>query len=185
MFKRHWFEIVGAAAAGGRRIRFWDKAATEDGGDYTVGVLMSEFGGVYFIEDVVRGQWSTFNRESMIRQTAVLDNAKWPQVVTWLEQEGGSGGKDSAKVSIKNLAGFSVKAETATGDKETRAEPFANQAEAMNVKLVKADWNEDYLIELGGFPNGKHDDQVDASSGAFNKLALGKQYPKPGAVKYA
>lgn len=185
MFKRHWFEIVPVAAAGGRRIRFWDKAATQDGGNYSVGVLMSEFGGIYYVEDVVRGQWSSFNRETVTRQTAVLDNQKWPQVVTWLEEEGGSGGKDSAAASVKNLAGFRVKTERPTGDKETRAEPFADQAEAGNVKMVKGDWNEDYLNELCSFPNGKFNDQVDGSSGAFNKLALGKQYPRPGAVKYA
>jgi predicted phage terminase large subunit-like protein len=72
------------------------------------------------------------------------------------------------------LAGYSVKTEPSTGSKEVRADPFAAQAEAGNVKLKNGPWNTAYLDELMSFPNGKHDDQVDSSSGAFNKLALSK-----------
>jgi hypothetical protein len=32
-------------------------------------------------------------------------------------------------------------------------------------------WNDAYLDELCMFPNGRYDDQVDASSGAFTRLA--------------
>jgi len=49
------------------------------------------------------------------------------------------------------------------------------QAEAGNVKLVynpHKDWISAYLDEMHAFPTGKHDDQVDGSSGAFNKLTL-------------
>ena len=37
------------------------------------------------------------------------------------------------------------------------------------MKLVKGPWNAAYLDELTAFPRGKYSDQVDASSGAFNK----------------
>ena len=37
------------------------------------------------------------------------------------------------------------------------------------MKLVKGLWNAAYLDELAAFPRGKYSDQVDASSGAFNK----------------
>ena len=46
------------------------------------------------------------------------------------------------------------------------------QCEAGNVRLVEGIWNRDYVDELTAFPAGRHDDQVDASSGAFAKLAL-------------
>jgi phage terminase large subunit-like protein len=39
-----------------------------------------------------------------------------------------------------------------------------------NVALVKGAWNNAYLEELRTFPNGAHDDQVDASSRAFAAL---------------
>lgn len=177
-FKRHWFDVVPGSAAQAFRVRYWDKAGTRDGGDWTAGVLMSWVPGSYwYVEDVVRGQWSSLERETVIRRTAEADRARFGDVEIWLEQEPGSGGKDSAEYTIRNLAGFAAYAERASGTKEVRAEPFAAQCEAGNVKLVRGDWNERYLDELTVFPNGLHDDQVDASSGAFNRLlGLGESY---------
>ncbi len=96
----------------------------------------------------------------------------------WQEQEPGSGGKESAENTTRNLAGFVIRTERVTGDKVTRADPFSAQCEAGNVSIIEADWNIAYLDEMTSFPNGKNDDQVDGSSGAFNKLAFGFQ-PKP------
>jgi len=93
-----------------------------------------------------------------------------------MEQEGGSGGKESAQASKRRLAGYSVQVETVSGDKAVRADPFRTQASAMNVMLVRGDWNVAFVNELTAFPNGRNDDQVDAASGAFNKLALGKRW---------
>jgi hypothetical protein len=50
---------------------------------------------------------------------------------------------------------------------------FSAQAEAGNVRIVNGKWNTEFLEELTSFPEYKHDDQVDAATGAFNKLALG------------
>ena len=171
MFKRDWFEIVDAAPANARRIRAWDKGGTDEAGDYTAGLKMAiDDDGILYVEDVVRGQWSALPRDRIMQQTAQMDTG---DVIIWVEQEPGSGGKESAEATIRNLAGFAVHAERSTGDKAIRAEPFAAQCEAHNVKLVKAKWNAEYLDELTMFPNGKHDDMVDASSLAFNKLAGG------------
>lgn len=180
MFKRHWFEIVNAAPRVATRVRAWDKAGTEDGGDYTAGLLMAKSADdVFYIEDVVRVQLSELGREKTIKQTAELDAARYGNVTTWIEQEGGSSGKDVAKATVRNLAGHVVRAERSTGDKVMRAGPFAAQCEAENVKLVRGDWNKAYLDELAGFPHGSHDDQVDTSSLAFNKLAVApRQRPR-------
>jgi len=172
--KRSWFEIVKAAPIQAHRVRWWDFAATADGGDYTVGVLMAQLGGMYYVEDVVRGQWSSNERNRIIIQTAELDRQKYSGTVqNWREQEPGSSGKDSAADFVKLLAAYGARCETSTGDKVVRADPFAAQAEAGNVKLVSGEWNKAYLDELTSFPNGKYDDQVDGSSGSFNKLATG------------
>ncbi len=188
MFKRSWFKIVGAVPVGCTFVRYWDKAGSDKKGDYTAGVLMARAAdGSFFVVDVVRGQWAATEREKIIVQTAELDRRRIgaPAVVDgqdldddasytiWVEQEGGSGGKESATATVRRLAGHSVQSETVSGKKETRADPFAAQGGAGNVSLVRGDWNEPYLKELTVFPNGKNDDQVDASSGAFNKLALG------------
>jgi hypothetical protein len=53
------------------------------------------------------------------------------------------------------------------------------QSKARNIKILRDQpghrWNLLYLDELGMFPLGPHKDCVDASSGAFNKLALTPQ----------
>ena len=170
LFKRGWFDIVQAAPAQARRVRYWDKAAAT-GGDYTAGVRIAEAAGIYYVEDVQRGRWTPGERERIIRQTAELDAAAVGHVDIWIEQEPGSGGLESAQASIRNLAGFSVHAERPTGDKAVRAEPLAAQAEAGNVLLLQGAWNAAYIDELCSFPYGAHDDQVDASSGAFGRLA--------------
>lgn len=172
LFKRGWFKLADASPREGFRVRYWDKAGTAGGGAYTAGVLLLRaYNGLFFVEDVVRGQWSEFERESTIRQTAELDRDRYGAVDVWVEQEPGSGGLDSVKATIRNLAGFNVKADRPSGDKTLRAKPFAAQAEAGNVLLVRAPWNASYLDELAAFPNGKYKDQVDASSGALSKLA--------------
>ena len=174
-FKRAWFKVVEAAPAEVvGRVRYWDLAATEGGGDYTAGVLMSRTTqGVFTVEDVVHGQWSPGARNEVIRQTAEADRQRSRKVITWVEQEPGSSGVESAASLVRLLAGFAVRSERVTGDKEIRAEPFAAQAEAGNVRMVRGPWNAKYLDELASFPAGAHDDQVDGSSGAFNKLAGG------------
>jgi len=184
-FKRSWFEIVRAAPRlPGQLVRYWDKGGTRGAGAFTAGVLIGYWGQVYIVLDVVRGQWSAGEREVVIRQTAELDRARWGEVEVYVEQEPGSGGKESAENTIKNLAGFAVFADRPTGSKDVRAEPFAAQAEAGNVKLLEGAWNHAYIEELAAFPNGAYMDQVDASSGAFNRLVLKPKYAAPGTVKY-
>jgi phage terminase large subunit-like protein len=109
-------------------------------------------------------------------------------VKIWVEQEPGSGGKESAENTITRLAGFVVHADRVTGDKEARAEPFAIQVEAGNVDLyipggkkkgtLKDTWvggDDGFLHECELFPMGKFSDQVDAAAGAFNKLTQRKK----------
>ncbi len=173
MFRRQWFSIVQALPAGCRFVRYWDKAGTAGDGAYSAGVLMAVSpDGRFFVVDVQRGQWSFGQREIVILQTAHIDQQRYREVSIWVEQEPGSGGKESAERTVQNLAGFTARAEPVTGDKELRAGPLAAQAEVGNVSLLLGDWNGKYLDELAAFPNGTYKDQVDASSGAFNKLAL-------------
>lgn len=166
-------EIVNAAPKLRKVVRYWDKAGTDGAGAWTAGVKMGQGDdGCWYILDVVRGQWSAAPREKAIKATADLDGR---QVVIWIEQEPGSGGKESAESTIKNLAGYVIKAERATGDKAVRAEPYAVQVEAGNIKVVRGAWNQAFIDEHKSFPVGKFKDQIDAAGGAFNKLA-GSRY---------
>jgi len=155
------------------RVRYWDKAATHDDGCYTVGALLGkDKQGRYWILHIIRGQWGTGEREQVIKQTADTDGKK---VYIYVEQEPGSGGKDSAFATIKMLAGFKARADRPTGDKVVRAEPFAAQVDIGNVYMAPAPWNRAYLDEMEYFPDSKYKDQIDASSGAFNIVAKGRR----------
>jgi predicted phage terminase large subunit-like protein len=105
-------------------------------------------------------------------QTAKIDG---PDVQIVLEQEPGSTGKSVTVYLPRRPAGYSVVSDRPTGPKEVRAQPFASQCGIQNVVLLAADWNQRYLDELSIFPNGRHDDQVDASCGAFTRLT---RYPE-------
>jgi predicted phage terminase large subunit-like protein len=171
VFNCSWFRPVDAVPVEGVTwLRYWDKAGTQGGqGDWTAGVKMGRhYYGIWYIADVVRGRWSAHDRNCEIARTAQLDGSG---CAVWLEQEPGSGGKESAEISVRELAGFNVHIERVTGDKLTRARPLAAQVEAGNVRLLRGQWNGAFLDELHAFPEGRFDDQVDAASGAFNKLA--------------
>ena len=162
-----------------RSVRYWDKAGTADGGNYTAGTLMHMLqDGRFVISDVQRGQWSALDRENRIKHCAERDKAllRSGSYEVGVEQEPGSGGKESAENTIRNLAGFRVYADRVTGSKEARAEPLAAQVQGGNVYLVAGNWCRDFLAELEVFPQGKYRDQCDAASGAFNRIVTGSTY---------
>jgi predicted phage terminase large subunit-like protein len=161
-----------------RTVRYWDKAgtkkksATATGGAATAGVLMHELNDRrFFIEDVVIGWWGANDREKRIKQVADIDNQD-RIVETYVEQEPGSGGKESAENTISNLRGHRVYADRVTGAKEVRCEPYAAQVQAGNVCMLEAPWNKAFLDEHEQWPNGKRKDMVDAAGGAFVKITV-------------
>lgn len=170
MFQVAKIERVDSIARPQRIVRYWDKAGTRDGGAYTAGVLMARTGDVYAVLDLVMGQWEPATRERVISQTLAADRALYGHVTTCIEQEPGSGGKESAEATIRANAGFTVLADRPVGDKILRAEPFAAQVNIGNVVLLRGEWNQRYLDILTAFPRGAIKDPVDASSGAFSQL---------------
>lgn len=176
MFDRSWFELVDASPAQANRVRYWDMAATEakKGKEpaYTCGVLLAEWNGVYYIEDVVRFRKEPSRVEKYIRQVADLDGT---EITIWQEQEPGSSGKIVIDHYRRNvLPEFSFKEDKVSGNKSERAAPFATQCEAGNVKIIKAKWNVEFLKEAELFPNSQFKDQIDAVSGAWSKLAVNR-----------
>jgi predicted phage terminase large subunit-like protein len=90
--------------------------------------------------------------------------------IRW-EEEGGSSGKFATANIMEALSGYDAAGIRPQGDKVTRARGASASAEAQNIKLLKADWNEQFLTELHHFPDADHDDDVDGLSGAFNFLS--------------
>lgn len=175
VFHREWFNVVQEAPLTNVKwCRYWDMAATQDGGDYTVGCrlgLTKE--GRWVVSDIIRGQWSPQAIEKIVAQTAATDGISVP---IRIEQEGGSSGKHIIDHYHRNvLVGYNFAGARPTGDKVVRANPVASAAEAGNVDIVVGRWNAEFLDELSLFPMGAHDDIVDALSGAFNHLAFARR----------
>lgn len=179
MFQREWFEknTVSALPAGCRLVRGWDFAATDDdpGAARTAGVLMAEDkdGNLYIVDS--RAEHLSANGViKLLKLTAAEDKQRYKSRVRGsIPQDPGQAGKAQVQFMIKELKGHRYSSSLESGNKITRAEPFAAQAEAGNVYMVKGDWNKKFLDEIEVFPNGKTKDQVDAAARAFNELIDG------------
>ena len=185
-FKPDRIEIVDALPAEFiKEVRAWDLAASENEGDWTAGPRMLKTKeNMIYIVDMVRGRWGPDGVENTIKQTAQMDGKS---VSIRLPQDPGQAGKSQAKNFITMLSGFNVKAETVSGDKITRAQPFAAQVNIGNVKMLRGDWNKALIEELRNFPNGTHDDQVDGCSDGFtelNEARIGKKPAGAGSRTY-
>lgn len=179
VFKREWFRIIKVAPREGLCIRYWDRAATPpgagdaetEGPDWTVGVKMRMTPQKQFIiEDVRRLRGTPMEVETAVKNTAEQDGVS---VMVGIEQDPGQAGKAEAGYHVRALVGYNVRLFPVSKAKLLRATPFSAQCEAGNVMLVEGPWNDPYLRVLEAFPGGPKDDDVDASSGAFNALTGG------------
>ena len=157
--------------------RAWDFAATEktegNDPDFTAGVLMGRRkNGNFVVLNVINARISAGDVEKLLINTARADRTKHGRKYKIrIPIDPGAAGKIVADSYIKKLAGYPVSSERVTGSKILRATPFATQWQNGNVEVLAADWNDMYLSQLEFFPDGKHDDMVDASSDSFNELA--------------
>lgn len=167
-FKPDGIEVVEAIPAGTRLVRAWDLAGTKGGGDWTAGGLLGVTpDGRYVIADVVRVQESPEGVEATVRATATRDGK---EVSVAIPQDPGQAGKAQIRAFTRLLSGYPVSSKPVSGDKVTRARPFAAQANVGNVLMVRGAWNAALLDEMRNFPNGAHDDQIDALALAFDEL---------------
>lgn len=168
LFKPDRIDVLDAIPHGTRFVRGWDLAATAGGGDWTVGAKLGQMpDGRWLIADLVRLRGGPEAVELALVNTARRDGS---DVRISLPQDPGQAGKAQAAWLTRQLAGYSTTATPESGDKLTRAEPLAAQANVGNVAMLRAPWNDALIAELRLFPNGAHDDQVDALSRAFHAL---------------
>lgn len=180
MFTKDMFEIVDSAPPGGRDVRGWDLAATKKkspkdtgqaattgqklrivGGEISDnGVLV---GGTVYVMDEVHGYWDGDTVRKEMRRAAERDGK---YCIQDLPQDPGQAGKAQVQTLVAELAGYTAKFSPESGNKVLRAEPFATQAQAGNVKLVRGPWNAAWIDEVTMFPNGRKD-RVDACSRAY------------------
>lgn len=184
LFKRDWFNNpVKRVPERLNLVRAWDLASASDPSsdpDYTVGVLMGHDREtkMLFVIDVIRGRFSPGEREQKIKSTAIIDGTS---CAIRIPQDPGGAGRFEAHQLAGLLQGFKVATEREEGSKENRADPFAAQCENSYVKMLEAPWNHAFVEELCAFPNGAHDDQVDAASAAFRALMRRRNVHAVGA----
>lgn len=183
LFRRDWCQLIDAAPAGAKWMRGWDLGATpkteSNDPDWTAGTKIGKMpDGRYVVAHHVRDRLSPSGVERLIKSTAQADGEG---VIVSLPQDPGQAGKAQIAALTKLLVGFNVRASPESGDKVTRFSAFSAQAEAGNVLVVRAPWNEDWFASLEGFPDATHDDDADSTSRAFNAL-LGKGYGMLGVI---
>lgn len=170
MFKRANARFVDRAPAGGRWVRGWDLAATEEStGCFTVGLKLGLCAGRLVVADVVRIRAEAHGVEEAIKAAHRQDGH---EVSVSLPQDPGQAGKAQKAKLAQLLHGADVHFSTESGDKATRAIPCAAQWEAGNVDVVRAPWNDAFLaeLELFGPTTTKGTDQVDAFSRGYAYL---------------
>lgn len=177
-FKRDQVQVVREAPSPIVAIcRAWDLAATpptpeNPSPDATAGVKIARMeDGRYIVMNARKGRWASNEVRIQVSSTATTDRQQHAFIKVRLPQDPGQAGKEQAQSYMTLLAGHDVKIKPVTGDKIVRANPFSAQWQAGNVLILEGDWNEDFFAELEMFPDG-HDDQVDASSDAFNEVAI-------------
>lgn len=183
-FKSESWQYIDASElpAGRRRVRYWDtasadprktRAASADP-DFNAGVLMSEWNGRYFIEDLEKFRLLTpAKTEDRWKQVALRDGR---DVEIWMAQEPGS----HSELYLSNLAastfnGFAFRGDPdgKTGNKILRAKPLSAANHNGLVFIVRGSWNRDFTEEAEAFPTKDvHDDCVDAAAGAHSKLQV-------------
>lgn len=158
-------------------VRVWDLAATEGGGDWTVGTKTGRGrDGRFYVMDVRRVRYGSGKVLDLVTQTAAMDGFT---CAIQIEEEKGGSGKTNTEFFHRLLPMHNVSPAKAEGDKVSRGMPGAAMQNRKRVVLPSKDSNpswsvRDFTEELGKvMPDGrlpKHDDQFDTYSYGMIKL---------------
>lgn len=184
-FRREWLNdkyLEAVPRDWSRMVRYWDLAATKPKGgsddpDWTAGELWALCPGPRYLRvSGVRRRDTPGEIEKLIRSTAEADAAAYGRgVEIFMEQEPGASGVSTIAHYARLLSGFAFRADRKDTSKALRARPYAAAWQNGLVYVVVhpsvSPWMDEHEAYVPGSPYG-HDDQLDASSGAFNKLAL-------------
>ena len=183
MFQRKDFHFLDQTPDGISWIRGYDLASTrEPNSPWTVGCKL----GVdkekrIIICDVDRRRATPGEVDDMMKQLAEQDGTA---VEIDFPQDPGQAGKSQVSYIKKQLMGYSAWSSPESGSKSDRAKPLAAQAEGGNLYLVRGPWNDAFINEACGFPNGEFKDQIDAASRAFARAnrKTSKRLPISGGI---
>ena len=148
-------------------LRAYDIAYSESG-DYTVGILgYKDDEDNFYIQDMVRGQFGNRNKK-IVQETAEHDGQDTPIAI---EYGVGAAAKLIANEWSNTLTNYTIKEIVPINAKEDRAFPLSNAIiDGKVICNLKGKAREDFLREFISFPDGGHDDIVDATAHCYNML---------------
>ena len=168
-FRREWWRRWTQPPQLHRVIQSWDMAFKgTDKSDFVVGQVWATDGADSYLLDQVRGRWTFTETVAQVRQL----RDRWPMTSATLVEDKANGTAviDSLNRSIPGLVPVQPQ-----GGKETRAAAVSPLVEAGNVWLPPdgtCPWVGALIEEAAAFPQGSHDDQVDALSQALAYLHI-------------
>lgn len=140
--------------------------------DYVVGQVWLKRGASMYLLDQVRGQWSFTESVEQVRRLS----QKWGQAQACFIEDKANG---SAIIDTLRRTRPGVIAVNPKGGKEARARAVTPFIEAGNIflpSITSAPFNVDDLrMELAEFPQGKHDDTVDAMTQAISSMMIDRK----------
>ncbi len=163
VIRREWICYFDEEPAAFERIIVsWDTASTlSENADYSVGTVWGTLGANYYLLDVRRGRWET---PELRRVILALDSENEPDANLIEDTDIGR----AVRQELHRTSRLRLIPVRPHFDKETRLLVQAPRFEALQVYLPRrAPWLGEYLAELLGFPNARHDDQVDSTSQAL------------------
>lgn len=186
-FNRDWMPVVDRippeAARRVRRVRWWDRAATEEARgkdpDFTAGPLLAydEVDDIFYIEALEHFRAAPAGVRSRILRTAEDDGFK---VEIALPQDPGSAGVFEVQEYLRALTGYPVSLHKETGDKMSYAKALSAVVAPQpgqtygRFRVVRGPWNGVLFGELEAYPDpNAHDDIVDGVAKGFRVLILG------------
>ncbi len=175
MFQKKDFGYLDAAPESVLWIRGYDLASTkEPHSPWSVGCKLGiDSEKRVVIADVDRRRATPGELDTMMRELALQDGL---DAEIDFPQDPGQAGVAQKTHIKKVLHGYKAWSSPETGSKEDRAKPLAAQAEGGNLYLVRGPWNDAFVNEAAGFPNGEFKDQIDAASRAYARA--NKKSPK-------
>ncbi len=173
LFKRAWFEDrVTTPPEITRAVRFWDLAMSDrDSADFTAGVKIGQgIDGHYYVLDVAHKRVDWGDLPNYMANIMLADGEN---VIQGIEEAGYMTRAVTDLNQDPRLHGYSIFGFPVDKKKYTRALPYAAKCAAGLVHLVGGHWADSYVEELCLFTGNEkdlHDDQVDASSGAWSMI---------------
>ncbi len=199
--ERGWWRWSSAPVApeAGEWITSWDtKLKQTDTGDYVVGQVWARVGGTYWLRGQLRGQWP----QAIAGVAVALVQVRWPHITrhvfehagyapemlqelrrprpdytlpTQVADDLGMTALERVQVEALLRRGLSgLQSIPPRGDKRMRLRAVSGLISSGDVVLPDgAPFAADLVNEAAAFPNGAHDDQLDALSQALQVLAKG------------